>query len=266
MDSEQAKRDYKHGVKMEFKYIITDEDIKKVVEFVKEQDNTFVKGRIKKNVSEQPLKLDKNEFWDWLVSCLLTTQQRSGPNSHITKFISLKPFPLSYEVCKKSDNIESTAYKILSSFGGIRMTTKISEQIKTNFEMLETGMWTEVLELGEKLIKSRNKPEQKAIEREACIFVQKLNGVGPKQSRNLWQALGMTRYEIPIDSRIIKWLNKNGFPFKLSPIGLQDEYYYELILDGLQELCQKANVYPCVLDGAIFSSYDEEWPEENTVW
>lgn len=249
---------------MEFKYIITNEDIKKIVEFVKEHNNNFVKSRIKTNLSEQPPKFDKSIFWEELVSCLLTTQQRSGPNSRITKFISLRPFLLSYEVCKNSENIESTVHKILSGFGGIRMTTKLSDFIKTNFEMLENGMWTEVLEIGEKLIKSRNKPEQKAIEREACIFVQKLKGVGPKQSRNLWLGLGMTRYEIPIDSRIVKWLNKNGFPFKLSPVGIQDEYYYELIIDGLQELCQKANVYPCVLDGAIFSSYDPEW-EEDTV-
>ena len=31
---------------------------------------------------------------------------------------------------------------------------------------------------------------------------ERLAGFGPKQARNLLQGLGLTRYEIPIDSRI----------------------------------------------------------------
>src|SRR3712207_8726784 len=34
-----------------------------------------------------------------------------------------------------------------------------------------------------------------------------LKGFGPKQSRNLLQGLGLTRYEIPIDIRITRWFN-----------------------------------------------------------
>jgi len=62
------------------------------------------------------------------------------------------------------------------------------------------------------LIKIRKEDPNKEhikIEREACILLQELKGIGPKQSRNLRQALGLLRYEIPIDSRIVKWLNLN---------------------------------------------------------
>ena len=42
------------------------------------------------------------------------------------------------------------------------------------------------------------------------------------QCGDLLQALGLTRYEIPIDSRVTRWLNEFGFPIELSPAALGD--------------------------------------------
>lgn len=81
-------------------------------------------------------------------------------------------------------------------------------------------------------------------------------GFGPKQSRNLLQGLGLTKYEIPIDSRITKWFNEFGFPVKLSASALSDLNYYKFVSKGLRELCDACNIYPCLLDAAIFSSFD----------
>ncbi len=109
--------------------------------------------------------------------------------------------------------------------------------------------------------------EKIEIERESAEYINDhLKGFGPKQARNLLQSLGLTRYEIPVDSRIIKWLNEFGFPIKLSSTGLTDKNYYNFILDGLQQLCERSGVYPCVLDAAIFSSFDTEWPEDKLKW
>ena len=58
----------------------------------------------------------------------------------------------------------------------------------------------------------------------------------------------------------------NGFAFILSASGLSDERYYRLVMDGVQKGCLESGVYPCVLDASIFSSYDEEWPEEYELW
>ena len=92
-------------------------------------------------------------------------------------------------------------------------------------------------------------------------------GFGPKQSRNLLQGLGISRFEIPIDSRITKWLNSIGFPVKLTANALQDRNYYNFVSDGFQKLCEACDIMPCVLDAAIFSSFDEgKWTEENVVW
>lgn len=107
-----------------------------------------------------------------------------------------------------------------------------------------------------------------ATERQAAEFFAKhLKGFGPKQSRNLVQGLGLSRFEIPIDSRITKWLNVFGFPVKLTANTLADRNYYNFVSDGFQRLCEACEVMPCVLDAAIFSSFDKGgWTEDNVVW
>jgi hypothetical protein len=78
--------------------------------------------------------------------------------------------------------------------------------------------------------------------------------------------LGLTKYEIPIDSRITRWLNAFGFPFHLTAGALSDPHYYNLVSDGIQTMCKQSDVLPCVLDAAIFSSYDTGWTKDNIVW
>ncbi|MEY9595889.1 hypothetical protein AB7M74_011300 [Bradyrhizobium japonicum] len=91
------------------------------------------------------------------------------------------------------------------------------------------------------------------------------SGFGPKQSRNLLQSLWLTRYEIPIDSRVIDWLNEEfQFPVRLSSEALSDINYYIFVSDGIQELCEKSGVIPCVFDAAIFALKDgDNWTAEN---
>jgi len=100
----------------------------------------------------------------------------------------------------------------------------------------------------------------------ADIIIDHLKGFGPKESRNLLQSLGLTRYEIPVDSRITKWLTEFGFPIKLSATALADKNYYNFVLDGFQKICAASGIFPCVMDAAIFSSFDEEWSKDKLVW
>jgi len=70
--------------------------------------------------------------------------------------------------------------------------------------------------------------------------------------------LELTRYEVPTDSRITRWLNEFGFPVTISADALSDRNYYRFVSEGIRELCDACRIYPCLLDAAIFSSYDEE--------
>ena len=83
----------------------------------------------------------------------------------------------------------------------------------------------------------------------------------------LLQGLKLSRFEVPIDSRITKWLNDFGFPVKLTASALSDQNYFEFASDGFQRLAEACGIVPCVLDAAIFSRFDGDgWTAENVVW
>ncbi|MDY6845191.1 MAG: hypothetical protein SVW57_14020 [Thermodesulfobacteriota bacterium] len=249
---------------MKLLWQIEKNDIQKVKAFYDTQkNNAFVLNRIERNV-KKVLPLFSNEiFWEAMISCLITTQQRSGPESSVTKFICTKPFPLNYKKCKAADNLQHAVEETITSFGGLRRGKRIGEEVSFNFKWLENGGWKIVNNIVENL----SECQRVEAERESSeIIIENLKGFGPKQSRNLLQSLGLTKYEIPVDSRITKWLSDFGFPLKLSATALSDKNYYNFVLDGFQRVCEASEIFPCVLDAAIFSSFDEEWPEDKLVW
>jgi hypothetical protein len=149
----------------------------------------------------------------------------------------------------------------LANFGGIRRSEKIGRELAMNLKHLEDGLWDDILPRLETL---RTNPSPSEELNAAAYLAEKLLGVGPKQSRNLLQILGLTRYEVPIDSRLTKWLNEFGFPLRLSSVALSDPNYYNFVSRGIQELCKAAEVYPCILDAAIFASRDSgSWRVDN---
>lgn len=245
---------------MKLSWQIEEDDIQKVKSFYeKQKDNAFVLKRIELNVKKNLPKFTKELFWQEMISCLMTTQQRSGPNSSVTKFIRTKPFPLNYQKCKRADKIQTTVEETITAFGGLRRGKTIGEEVEFNFLWFETGGLCIINGIVEDMINNQTiETERKCSE----IIIDNLKGFGPKQSRNLLQSLGLTKYEIPVDSRITKWLMDFGFPIKLSATALSDKNYYNFVLDGFQKICEASGVFPCVLDAAIFSSFDEEWPED----
>jgi hypothetical protein len=240
-------------------------DIKKVMAFLDlHRDDLFVRQRIEWNLRDEKPAVEKAEFWQQIVACLLTTQQRSGPTSAVTRFIRTTPFPLAYKTCLAQPSVEKFAKDTMTTFGGLRRTNRLAIEIAKNLTLLESGLWQQTLD---KLGTLRTNKAVGA-EREAADFIDdKFAGFGPKQARNLLQSLGLTRHEIPIDSRITKWLNEFGFPVRLSASALSDPNYYCFVMEGFQALCRACAVAPCVLDAAIFASFDGGgWTEENIVW
>jgi len=247
---------------LRIRWEISPEDIRKIKKFIERQkSNPFVQYREQKNLTSNSSKITKEKVWKVLVGCLLTTQQRSGPESNVARLLKTNPFPLSYKTCLSKHNVEEFSLKTLSEFGGIRRTNSIAKEISANLSKLEKGLWTELLSR----LKELDKKTTPDLERKAADFIDReLQGFGPKQSRNFLQWLGLTRYEIPIDSRIIKWLNKFGFPVVLSAAALADKNYYQFVSDGIQQLCSASGIYPCILDAAIFASYDgDSWTPDN---
>jgi hypothetical protein len=53
---------------------------------------------------------------------------------------------------------------------------------------------------------------------------------------------------------MVNWLENFDFPVKFSKTALQDRLFYHLVSDGIQLVCEKAGIFPCVLYAAIVSS------------
>lgn len=181
---------------------VEDDDVWKVNRFYNEnRHNDLVVWRRERNIEGAYSRFSRDTFWKEMVGCLLTTQARSGPNSAVSRFVRQKPFPLTYRECKGRRNLETFSQRTLARFGGIRRNVIISEQIRDSFLWLEKhGGWEEVKDV----LRKASKNQTLEMETEAADFIDdRLHGFGPKQSRSLLQNLGLTKYETPIDSRIL---------------------------------------------------------------
>ncbi len=115
---------------MQLIWKVEPEEIKKLQDFIVGQsNNVFVRNRIRTNVEDPPTLIKIDTFWHVLVGCLLSTQQRSGPHSPVSRLLAKKPFPLSYTYFEKHSDPEPATREILKSFGGIRFINRIPNQL-----------------------------------------------------------------------------------------------------------------------------------------
>ncbi|MEX2380274.1 MAG: hypothetical protein WD530_06000 [Vicingaceae bacterium] len=246
---------------MEISWDISENDIQRIKSVISENDNAFLKKRRERNVEKRNILVNENTVIKTMLMCLLTSQQRSGPNSAVGQFLIKEPFQITVENLAQIDDIENFVKQNLKENNLTRYINRISRFFARNTEKMKNENWKIIQELNDLKDKDSKQIERKIADK----LSENYHGFGPKQSRNFLQALGLTKYEIPIDSRITKWLNDFGFPVTLTSSSLGDKGYYHFVSDGIQELCEKAEIYPCMLDAAIFSSYDDgEWTEENT--
>lgn len=247
---------------MDIEWQISRDDVARIRTLDRQQaNNPLVRARRAKNLAKVKPQVRRKRFWSQMVSMRLTSVQRSGPNSHVARFIRTDPFPLGYEATCAVESVETFIAKTLKGASGIRHSNIIARQLAGNFQLLADGEWAHALQQCNRLIR----PVSRGIEKEVADYIQEMfRGFGPKQSRNFLQALGLTRFEIPIDSRVTRWLNSFGFPVRLSATALADSNYYNFVSEGVQTLCAKSTVFPCILDAAIFALEDgDAWTDGN---
>jgi hypothetical protein len=238
---------------------ITDQDVATVRDFIESQSGTeFVRDRRARNVAPPAPEFSQEKFWYVLMGCLLTTQQRSTKGMPVNRFLEETTFPLTLRACAEQDSFKRFVRTTVEEFGGIRRGITVSTQATENWRTLRRGLWKEAEEWHGLLRQQRAREPQvsdRFLERKAAHWADEhFAGIGPKQSRNLWQWLGLTRYEVPLDSRVTDWIN-NHLSVRVEKKFLLRLDYYEAILDYLQAVCEKAGVLPCELDAAAFD-YD----------
>jgi thermostable 8-oxoguanine DNA glycosylase len=215
-----------------------------------------VKERITRNLKHSNEGVSKDHFWRTLVSCLLTTQQRSGLGSRVDEFLKTDDPILDFDYCSTVKNLPKVVEETLSN-NGLRRNERIAKEVNHAASWLKQDGWL-VVKSQLDLISSHTSAKK---ERSVARFLQdKFKGIGPKQSRNLIQWMGLSKYEIPLDSRMVKVLKKLQFPVPLSAIALADESYYCFIEDGIQKLMSEIRVYPCVFDACAFASLEADRP------
>jgi len=228
-------------------------DINAITDILRQnKDTDFVKRRIDK-IKNPQISIEK--FWNALVIGLFTTQQKSGPKSVVSRLIKDRPFKKMYNEKFKLD--ERIVKNILRDYPGIRFMDKLAHQLVNNRSILNK-YWKEIKIQINKIITSRkNRPAEERILAERLQELFK--GIGPKQSRNLLQSMGVARFEIPIDSRSMKWISLNmKFSLPINPQVLASEEYYCFVLSIFQKICNTINVFPAILDGCIFVSFDQK--------
>jgi hypothetical protein len=217
--------------------------------------------RYEENVVKRIPELDDHALWMAHMRCLLTTQQRSGAGSPINVFLDREPFLLTLTACRESNALEELTFRLLTDAVGIRRTNRIAKAVAQNLLKLEQGEWDTLRSWCDKLLvqrKAQPDPSHRALEEEAANYMNTFHEFGPKQARNFWQMLGLTRYVFVLDSRIIGWLRQymTFEPGLLTANGLGDPDYYRFISDILFDLCNQAGVLPCMFDGAVFESVE----------
>jgi hypothetical protein len=88
---------------MEIRWSVQPRDISAVQRLIRSTStSTFVVERVRRNVSGKGCRFSREAFWRVTVGCLMTTQQRSGPDSAVARFMRAKPFPLRQEFRPKA--------------------------------------------------------------------------------------------------------------------------------------------------------------------
>ncbi len=223
--------------------------------FVEENStNQMVRNRYRRNIKRENIDLSKSNIWKVFVGCQITTQQRSGPNTPVSRFLDSDSPALDYTACKNAMSIQNLLRRELSG-AGLRRAPTMADNLSKIHNLLEAGEWKTLLQHLNTL--ESNTTKGKELKVVQYLQSKKYPGLGPKQARNFIQWMGLSRYEVPLDSRVLKKLKELGCKFVPSATALGDETVYRFVQDGVQQIAASLEIYPCILDACIFSSFDE---------
>lgn len=239
---------------MKIEWVISDHDLDNYRKFINTHtEKKIVLGR-RKNLNPELIKeINVQDFWRAFLMGILTSQQRSGGGSGADALLDSEESILIWDFCKKNKSrLAQESAPILKKYK-IRYPNKKPDYLQVGAEYLDKW-WPE---LSLKINSLRSQKAGVREEREVAVKLQEFKGIGPKQSRNIIQFLGLSRYEIPLDSRIMRVLKELGFPVPLSSAALGDESYYRFVEDGLREILAKIDILPCMFDACAFASFEK---------
>lgn len=235
---------------------ITDAELERWRQFVVENSqNELVIDRRRRNLERRGIDLSKKYLWWVFVGCQVTTQQRSGPDTPVSRFLQSASLALDYGECVQTKSLNDLLVREFTA-AGLRRSLTMASNLTSIHHNLQVGEWKTLLKQLETLKSNTTKGKECKVARylQSNIYP----GLGPKQSRNFIQWIGLSRYAIPLDSRVLKKLKEFGCTFVPRATALSDETVYGFVESGVQEIASKLDIYPCILDACIFSSFDKD--------
>jgi thermostable 8-oxoguanine DNA glycosylase len=236
---------------MELIWKFREADTNRIRDFVQKYENPNVHKIKNKNINHVDRVIDKDSLLRAMLICLMSSETDSYPESKIEQIFSKKPFLLSSQYLFKVSNIELAFQEAFQTFGVTKYLKKVPMYFSTNFDFLVETDWDLESEINRSLEHELTKYDERKL---ADRVDKSFKGFGSKEARSFLLALGVTKYEIPIDYKLLKWLKNFDFPIKFSKIALQDILFYHFVSDGIQKLCEISEIYPCVLYASIISS------------
>ncbi len=222
------------------------------------RDEDVPKTRRRMNVRREGIVLSQEVIWHRLIGCQVTTQQRSGPDTLVTRFLESSSPLFDLKKVRSAASVAKLAEREMSKFG-LRMSVRIGARLQTIFNLLERGEWPTLIGHLESLRKSTTQDKERAVagylsDRLAGSNDKRYPGLGHKQARNFIQWLGLSQWEVPLDSRVLKVLRRLGANFVPRGSALTDEAVYLFVQDLVQEVAMQLGILPCELDACIFAS------------
>lgn len=194
------------------------------------------------------------EIWDALVIGLVTSQQKSGKNSVVNLFLKeirkREQFNLQ-RLCNRPELIEEIHY-----FEKLRFNKKIYEFMTDALDKYRNDHWKTIKSAFKDLMKGTpNLTKEREVANQLQTYFK---GIGLKQSRNILQSLHLSRYMIPLDSKVMGILKSmNNGKSLVGTIALQDQIIYIEVENTINDLCEDLKVLPCYFDGVLFYHTDE---------
>ena len=222
------------------------------------RDEPIPKERRTLNVQRKGIVLTKTVVWHRIIGCQVTTQQRSGRNTLVTKFLESASPLFDLKVVKKCASLEELAQDELTA-AGLRMTKKVPKRLQAIYDLLEDGEWSTLLSQLETIRKRTTQNKERAVVNYLTGLQngsksKRFPGLGQKQSRNFIQWLGLSRWEVPLDSRVLRVLRTQGANFVPKGNSLADATVYLFVQDLLQIIASRLGIFPCELDACMFAS------------
>ena len=209
---------------MKFKWEITESDIGRVRDFADKHKTPYVENIVNRNIRQRDRVIDKDSMLQAMLICLLSSDSGSNPKETVDAILTKKPLFLTYQNLLKESNIEYSLEEIFMKSGITKYIKKVPGYFSGNFDFLRKTEWDLEKEISLSFKRELSKDDERVL---ADKVDQGFKGFGSKEARSFLMILGVTRYEIPIDYKLIDWLGNFGFPIRFTKTALQDKLFYQ---------------------------------------